>query len=112
MKNSIWKWTVAAMVVMVGLPWLTVRFAGSAGMALCFILFFAVDPIFCAAAGVFAGKRISRRWFLPLVSALLFLAGVWLCFEMGEPDFWRYGGVYLVVGTLAMVITALLQKRK
>ena len=55
MKNILWKWIAAAVAVMVGLPWLTIRFAGPAGMALCLILFFAVDPIFCAAAGVFAG---------------------------------------------------------
>jgi hypothetical protein len=112
MNNKIWKWIAAAVFIMIGLPWLTVTFAGPAGMALCLILFFAVDPIFCAAAGVFAGKNMGSRWALPLAPAGLFLAGVWLCFEMGEPDFLRYGAAYLVVGVVAMVLTALLHKIK
>ena len=31
-------WTMSALILMIGFPWLAVTFAGSAGMAICFIL--------------------------------------------------------------------------
>lgn len=37
-------WTISAMILMIGFPWLAVTFAGSAGMAICFLLFFALTP--------------------------------------------------------------------
>ena len=102
-------WTLCAMAVMVGLPWLTVTFAGSSGMAVCFILFFAVDPLFSAVCGAAAGKDIRMLWSLPVIVAAAFLAGVWLFFEPGEPAFLLYGGCYLVIGTVAMLISAALR---
>ena len=33
-------WTGAAAALMLGCPWLAVEFAGSAGMAVCLLLFF------------------------------------------------------------------------
>lgn len=105
-------WIVSAMILMIGFPWLAVAFAGSAGMAVCFILFYAVNPMFCAVCGAFAGKRVKQRWMLPVISAGLFLAGVWLFFEMGEPAFLLYCGGYLVIGYAAMLISALVNKRK
>jgi len=37
-------------------PWLAVTFVGSAGMTVCFILFFAINPVFSVICGVAAGK--------------------------------------------------------
>lgn len=111
MKNQLLKWFAAAAAVMIGLPGLTVAFAGSAGMAICFILFFAINPLFCAASGIFAGRSIAKRWFVPLGGAALFLVGVWLFFEMAEPAFLWYAAVYLVVGTAAMLLTLLLKRK-
>lgn len=105
-------WTVSAMILMIGFPWLAVTFAGSAGMAVCFILFYAVNPLFCAVCGVFAGRFIKQLWTLPIISAGLFLAGVWLFFEMGEPAFLLYCGCYLMIGIATMLISALVNKRK
>lgn len=112
MRNKPAKWIIAAAAVMVGLPGLTVAFAGPAGMAVCLVLFFVVNPVFCAAAGVFAGRDASTRWILPLADAALFLFGVWLFFEFGQPDFLWYGGAYLVIGILAMVFSALYKAKK
>ena len=105
-------WILLAIFLMIGCPWLAVEFAGSAGMAICFILFFAVNPLFSLACGVFAGKNIKQFWMLPLLTAGLFLLGVWIFFEMGEPAFLLYSGCYLVMGLAAMLISAFLQKRK
>ena len=42
----------------------------------------------------------------------LYLAGVWLFFEMGEPAFLLYGGCYLVAGVVAMLGSAFVKHRK
>ena len=97
---------------MIGFPWLAVEFAGSVGMAVCFVLFFAVNPLFSAVCGVFAGKNIKQLWVLPIITAGLFLTGAWLFFEMGETDFFMYCGCYLVIGIIAMMISAFANKRK
>lgn len=105
-------WTLLAMFLMIGCPWLAVELAGSAGMAVCFILFFAINPIFSAVCGVFAGEDIKRLWSLPIIAAGLFLVGVWMFFEMGETAFLLYCGCYLMIGIIAMLISAFVNKRK
>ena len=105
-------WTALAALLMIGCPWLAVSFAGTAGMAVCFLLFFAVNPVFSAACGIFAGRNIKQLWGLPLIVSGLFLAGVWLFFEMGEPAFLIYGGFYLVIGVVTMTISAIIVRVK
>lgn len=99
-------WTTLAILLMIGCPWLAVKFAGSAGMAICFLLFFAVNPLFSAVCGAFAGKNIKQLWLLPIITAGLFLAGVWLFFEPGETAFLLYCGCYFIIGMIAMQISA------
>lgn len=111
MKKSV-VWTMYAALLMIGCPWLAVTFAGSAAMAVCFILFFAINPLFAAVCGAFAGKSIKQFWPLPIITAVLFLTGVWLFFEMGEPAFLWYFGCYLVIGIVAMVISNFVNKMK
>ena len=98
------------MLLMLGCPWLAVTFAGSAGMAVCFLLFYAVNPVFCAACGIAAGRNIKELWPMPIIAAGLFLAGVWLFFEMGEPAFLLYTGCYLLIGLMAMLLSAAVKK--
>ena len=46
MKNNFILWIIISLAIMLVLPWLAVFFVkGDAGMAVCFILFFAVNPI-------------------------------------------------------------------
>ena len=110
--KKLFVWTILAIILMFGCPWLAVEFAGSAGMAVCFILFFAVNPLFSMVCGVFAGKDIKRLWPLPVITAGLFLIGTWLFFEMGETAFLLYCGCYLMIGIVAMLISAFVNKRK
>ena len=105
-------WTAMAVILMIGCPWLTVSFAGESGMAVCFILFFAINPVFSAICGVFAGRNVKLLWPLPIITAALFWAGAWIFFEMGEPDFLLYGGGYLLIGGLATLIVALIKRSK
>ncbi len=112
MKKSILCLGVTAFV-MLALPWLAVRFVrGDAGMAVCFLLFFAIDPLCAVAVGLFAGKETRARRFLPLAPALLFLAGTWICFDPRETAFLLYAAIYLALGTSAMLISAQIKKRR
>ncbi len=99
-----------AIVLMIGCPLLTVTLATDAGMAICFLLFFAANPIFSAVCGIVAGKNIKRYWALLLLSPCLFLLGAWLSFDWGEPVFLLYCWVYFVIGMLAMLTRWLMRK--
>lgn len=103
-------WTLAALVLMLGFPFLAVQFAGTNGMAVCFILFFLVNPLFSLACGIFSGLDIKRLWVLPVIVPVLFLAGVWLMFDPGEPAFLLYGAIYLGLGIVSMAVSAVIKK--
>ena len=103
---------ILTLILMIGCPWLAVTFVGTAGMAVCFILFFAINPLFSIVCGVFAGKNVKKLWMFPIFNSGMFLVGTWLFFEIGEPAFLLYSGVYFVIGMFAMLITAWLNKSK
>ncbi len=103
-------WIVTAVVLLIVFPWLTVVFAGSAGMAICFILFFAVNPLFSIVSGILASRNIRRMWFLPLAVAGLYIFGTWMLFDMGEMAFLLYGGVYLAIGIIVMLLSKIIRK--
>ncbi len=112
MKQNIILWLAASAVVMLMFPWLAVAFVkGDAGMAVCFLLFFAVNPLYSVLIGAFAGKDIRHLWSLPVISALLFLIGTWIFFEMGETAFILYAAGYLTLGIAAMLISMLIRKK-
>ena len=106
-------WLSASAFIMIALPWLTVRFVrGDAGMAVCFVLFFALDPLWSSVLGVFSGGDPKARWFLPILSAAFFLAGTWLCFDPREKAFLLYAAIYLILGGAAMLISFYAKKRR
>lgn len=105
-------WIIASAVIMLAFPWLAVTFIkGDGGMAVCFILFFVLNPIYVICAGVYAGKDKKRLWALPILTALFFLAGTWLFFDMGEKAFVLYALVYLFLGVIAMLISMFIKKK-
>lgn len=107
MKQNMIFWFILSAIIMLLLPWMAVTFIkGDGGMAACFILFFCVNPVYSITAGAFAGKNSKQRWFLPIISVILFLAGTWIFFDMGETAFIRYAAVYLLLGCAAMLISA------
>lgn len=105
MKKVI-RWALGAAVLMIGCPWLAVTFAGSAGMAVCFILFFAVNPVFSLLCGLAAGKALKKLWFLPFAPAALFLLGAWTFFSPLDSAFLFYAAIYLCIGLFAMTLRA------
>ena len=112
MKRSTILWIAASAVVMLAFPWLAVTFVkGDAGMAVCFLLFFAVNPLYSVLIGAFSGKDIRHLWSLPVISAVLFLIGTWIFFDMGETAFILYAAAYLALGIAAMLISVFIRKK-
>lgn len=112
MKKNYIMWLILSIAVMFILPWAAVTFVkGDAGMAACFLLFFAVNPIYSIIIGIFSGRNLKERWSLPIISAVLFLLGTWIFFNMGEIAFLLYAGIYLVIGMAVMLVSALISKR-
>lgn len=98
---------IAALVALL-LPWLAVTLVrGDGGMAVCFLLFFAVNPVTAILLGVFSGRNIRGAWFQPLLFAALFLLGTWVFFTMAETAFVRYAVIYLLLGYAAMLLAVL-----
>jgi len=111
MKSHFVRCLLATAVLMLLIPWLTViLIRGDAGMAVCFILFFAVNPLYAACCGFFAGRDLKKRWYFPILPAVLFVLGTWIVFEMGEPAFLMYAGVYAMLGFAAMLLASLLKR--
>ena len=112
MKQNIILCLAASAVVMLAFPWLAVTFVkGDAGMAVCFLLFFAVNPLYSVLIGAYAGKDVRHLWSLPVISAVLFLIGTWIFFDMGETAFILYAAAYLALGIVAMLISMLIRKK-
>ena len=94
------------LMVMFLLPLTVAKLApANAGMVLCFILFFAVNPVFSVIEGIYSGLDIKRKWYIPLVVAVVFLLSTWSVFDMGETAFILYSVVYLLICITAMLIT-------
>ncbi len=112
MKRNIILWLTVTLAVMLVLPWAAFTFVkGDAGMAVCLLLFFMVNPTYAVLTGAAAGKDMGHLWSLPILSAVLFLAGAWVFFDMGETAFLLYAAAYLVLGMAAMLLSAFFRKK-
>lgn len=105
-------WIAVTIVAMFVLPFCVARFApADAGMALCMMLFFIVNPIYSAILGYCCGSNVRQMWNLPLVSSGAFLAGTWLFFDIREVWFIIYATVYLIIVWTAMGISRYLNNK-
>ena len=103
---------LTSILILFGLPLLTVKFAGMNGMAFCFIMFFAINPIYFIFIGIISGRKVKNHWYLPIISSLIYLFSMWILFEMAETAFVLYASVYLLIGIVSMIITSLIIKGK
>jgi len=107
------KLLASIVIVMLVVPAVAVRVVSSdAGFALLLMLFFAIDPVFSVVIGFLSGRDIKRRWYLPAVSSLVFLAACWMLFEFGETSFALYAGIYLLLGLFSMAVSRLVFRRR
>ena len=89
-----------SVLIMILLPFLAVTFVkGDNGMAVVFILFYMINPLFSIYVGYIADK-----WIYPFINSLLFLLGTWIFFDIGEIAFVYYAIVYLLLGLITMLI--------
>ncbi|HRF84965.1 MAG TPA: hypothetical protein PLN34_00200 [Alloprevotella sp.] len=110
-RRAVMIWITVTAMVMLALPFAVARFASEcSGMALCMMLFFIVNPIYSAILGFRCGRNMRQMWNLPLISAVTFLAGIWLFFNIKEVWFIIYAAAYLMIGWMAMGISKRLKK--
>ena len=85
--NLVGSLLISALVALL-LPWFAVTFVkGDNGMAVCFLMFFAVNPVTAILLGIFSGGDVRAAWFQPLLFAALFLLGTWVFFTLAEIAF-------------------------
>lgn len=112
MKKNILLRLVVSAVVMLGFPYLAVTYVeGDAGMVVCLLLFFAVNPLFFLCIGADAARDIGHLWSVPVSSAALFLVGAWVFFDRGEAAFILYAVAYLALGMAAMLLAIWISRR-
>lgn len=112
LKRTSLKWICITLAVMFILPSAIAKLASEcAGMALCMMLFLVINPIYSIILGIVSGRNINTLWNLPLISAVAFLAGAWLFFDIHEPWFIAYAATYLCIGIVAMLITNYLRRK-
>lgn len=113
LKHPAVVWTAAALVLFTLVPWVVCFVIRSdAAMAICFILWYAIDPVFAIAAGMFAGRDPKHLWFLPLLLPVLFLLASWTCFEWGDPGYLGFALMYLLLGGTTMFVFLLMLNGK
>lgn len=91
-----------ALLVFLLIPFLSVTFAGMAGMSICLLLFFSVDPLVCAVIGAMAGTDIKRLWWLPVAAAAAMPLCFSLCVQEFIPELFIYAALYLIIGLVCM----------
>ena len=98
-------------LILLILPALIISISPSdAGMMVCITLFFAVNPAFSLAAGIFAGQDIRRRWFTAAFPPLTFLLSARLVFGADASDFTVYAVIYAAISVPTMLFTFLIKK--
>lgn len=100
----------AIFAIMLLCPLLAIKFAGENGMAICFILFFAVNPVTACALGIFAGTDIGKLWWIPVLTSILFAPLFWIAVGEIIIDLFIYAAGYLAFGALAMLGTYIIKK--
>ena len=97
---------ILALIVffMLILPLITIHTVkADAGMLVTLLLFFVVHPAVSIAVGILAGKDMKFFWPAPAVVAALFWLFSTFTYETAFPVV--YSAAYLVIGTIAMLIT-------
>lgn len=95
-----------------GVPLAAVLFTSHAGMAICILSFYVLNPIISVGIGVFAGFDIKKRWYASLFTGVVFIITAWSLFTVTEPLFLYYSAVYIVFSALSMLVTSLIVRRK
>lgn len=104
-------WIVVSIVFMFVLPGILLSIPYPYDFVGRLVLVFLVAPLFSVVIGISSGKDIKKKWFLPIVSTTFLLVSLLLFWEYGIKYFAPYAMVYLAIGLIAMIVSALIQKR-
>ena len=97
---------VTLVISMLVVPCLIVSLAPhNWGMALCFLMFFVIDPLVVITFGIMAGTDIKYLWFIPLIAALLFPPFFAIAIKEWVIELFVYAGFYLCIGVASMLGT-------
>lgn len=111
MKQKYLLWLAISAVIMILFPLAAVYLVkGDAGMAACYFLFFALNPLYFVIMGIGASYHMKQMWSLPLVTAVLFVASSWVIFTFGDVAFLLYALLYTIMSMVAMVVFRFLRK--
>lgn len=80
------------------------------GMLICIVLFFAVNPAFSLAAGIYAGRQLKRRWFTALFPPIVFWLSARIVFSEDTAQFAVYSIIYGCISVSVMMTVWLVQK--
>ena len=101
----------ANVLILLLLPALVISISPSdAGMMVCITLFFMVDPAFCIAAGIFAGRDLRNRWFTALFPPVTFPISARLIFGADASDFSVYAVIYAAITAIVTLFTFLVMR--
>ncbi|MBR6523220.1 MAG: hypothetical protein IKT39_01230 [Clostridia bacterium] len=103
---------IITVVLVFGIPLAAVLFASDAGMAICILSFYLINPILSVGVGVFAGFDFRKRWFSSLYVGIIFMITVCFLLTADEPLFFLYSAIYTFFSFISMLVTSLILKRK
>lgn len=102
---------ILTILAVFGIPLAAVLFASDAGMAICILSFYAINPLVAVFNGIFSGKDLKKQWYAHLFVPVIFLITVWSLFTIKETIFLVYAAVYLLLGAASTLITSLIIKK-
>lgn len=106
--------SIVTMILVLFLPlFLAVQFASaSAGMAVCLLLFYVVNPVFSVVLGIYSGLNIKKLCYMPSFFSFLYILSVYIVLDTKDSAFLFYAGAYFLFGTTAMLFTFLIKHKE
>lgn len=122
MKKFDFNGFISIFLPMTVIPCLILLVPGQWAMVLCIMSFLCVNPIYSLGLGFYAGKHLRERWYLPLLSPVVFLISTGIFLEgtlldftsrpfVIHPDFLVYPLAYWALGITAMGLGWLFRKK-
>ena len=103
---------IAATFAVTLLPWLAMtKLPPGIGLLGGILMFYAVDPAYSAAVGIYAGKRVRNRWYMPLLTSALIMIGFFVLFDREQWSFISFALAYLAIGVIFMLASMLISKK-
>ena len=110
--KTFWIFLVSSIGLFFGLPLISYLLPDLDGLGFILLLFFIINPSYCAICGFFTGKSLKQLWHLPIITVILYLIGIWVTLDFANFDFLIYCGFYIVISYILALVTALIIKQK